>query len=115
LEALCHRVIIVNHGHIVYQDKVSNLKRKFFTHKLVEVRYAEEIPSSFALQGMETLKTGRYGVKLRFDTHVTTADAVLGLLSSAGTVVDITISDPPLEEVIGLIYEQADNGESFGG
>ena len=114
LEALCHRVIIINHGQIVYRDKVSNLKRKFLTHKLVEVRYAEEVPPDFALEGMETLKTGRYGVKLRFDTQVTGADAVLPRLSAAGTLVDITISDPPLEEVIALIYEQADSGELNG-
>jgi ABC-2 type transport system ATP-binding protein len=114
LEALCHRVIIINHGQIVYQDKVSNLKRKFLTHKLVEVRYAEEVPPGFALEGMETLKTGCYGVKLRFDTLKTGADAVLPRLSAAGTLVDITISDPPLEEVIALIYEQADSGELNG-
>ena len=39
LEALCRRVIVINHGQIVYEDKVSNLKRKFLTSKLVEVRY----------------------------------------------------------------------------
>ncbi len=104
LEALCHRVIIVNHGKIVYQDKVSNLKRRFLTRKLVEVRYAAEVAPDFQLEGMETLKTGRYGVKLAFDTHLTPADVVLARLSSAGTVMDITISDPPLEEVIALIY-----------
>jgi ABC-2 type transport system ATP-binding protein len=109
LEALCHRVIIINHGQIVYQDKVSNLKRKFLTHKLVEVRYAEEVAVDFTLEGMETLKTGKYGVKLRFDTQRTRADAVLSRLSSAGTLVDITISDPPLEEVIASIYEQAND------
>jgi len=114
LEALCHRVIIVNHGHIVYQDKVSNLKRRFLTHKLVEVRYAEELPANFAINGMQTLKTGRYGVKLRFDTQIETTDTILGLISAAGTVVDITISDPPLEEVIGLLYEQTDKGEIIG-
>jgi len=104
LEALCHRVIIINHGQIVYQDKVSNLKRKFLTRKTVEVRYAEEVNVNFNLEGMETLKTGRYGVKLSFDTRTTPADAVLMRLSAAGTLVDITISDPPLEEVIANIY-----------
>jgi ABC-2 type transport system ATP-binding protein len=107
LEALCHRVIIINHGQIVYRDKVSNLKRKFLTRKTVEVRYAEEIDKNFAIAGMETLKTGRYGVKLTFDTGRTPADAVLSRLSAAGTLVDITISDPPLEEVIAMIYNQA--------
>src|SRR5512147_2308993 len=111
LEALCKRVIIVNHGQIVYEDKVSNLKRKFLTSKLVEVRYAAEVSKDFALEGMETLKTGRYGVKLTFDTRQTPADAVLSRLSSSGTLVDITISDPPLEEVIALIYETAAKAE----
>ncbi|GAB4502063.1 MAG: ATP-binding cassette domain-containing protein [Anaerolineales bacterium] len=104
LEALCHRVIIINHGQIVYQDKVSNLKRKFLTRKTVEARYAEEIPQHFQVDGMETLKVGRYGAKLAFDSRQTPADAALMRLSAAGTLVDITISDPPLEEVIANIY-----------
>jgi ABC-2 type transport system ATP-binding protein len=108
LEALCHRVIIINHGQVVYQDKVSNLKRKFLTKKTVEVRYAEEVSKDFSLEGMQTLKTGRYGVKLTFDTSKNQADAVLARLSSAGTLVDITISDPPLEEVITRIYESGE-------
>lgn len=104
LEALCHRVIIINHGRIVYQDKVSNLKRKFLTRKTVEARYAEEVPSNFKVPGMETLKAGRYGVKLTFDSRLTPADAALQRLAAAGTLVDITIADPPLEEVIANIY-----------
>lgn len=107
LEALCRRVIVINHGQIVYEDKVSNLKRKFLTRKLVEVRYAEEVPENFSVAGVEMLKVGRYGVKLRFDTAQTPVDAVISHLSEAGELVDITISDPPLEEVIAKIYEQA--------
>ena len=107
LEALCRRVIIINHGQIVYEDKVSNLKRKFLTRKLVEVRYAEEVPANFSLEGVEILKVGHYGVKLRFDTTKTPVDAVMSHLSEAGELVDITVADPPLEEVIAKIYEQA--------
>ncbi|MBM4426589.1 MAG: ATP-binding cassette domain-containing protein [Chloroflexi bacterium] len=107
LEALCKRVIIINHGQIVYEDKVSNLKRKHLTSKLVEVRYAQEVPANFHLDGVEVLKVGRYGVKLRFDTAHTSVDKVMAHLSSVGDLVDITISDPPLEEVIAKIYREA--------
>jgi ABC-2 type transport system ATP-binding protein len=113
LEALCHRVIIINHGQIVYRDKVSNLKRKFLTRKTVEVRYAAEVAADFSVEGMETLKVGRYGVKLAFDTRQTPADAMLARLSAAGTVVDITISDPPLEEVIANIYQNQKSHEIY--
>jgi ABC-2 type transport system ATP-binding protein len=108
LEALCRRVIIINHGQIVYEDKVSNLKRKFLTSKLVEVRYAEEVPADFSLDGVELLKVGHYGVKLRFDTQKTPVEKVLAHLTDAGSVVDITIADPPLEEVIAKIYQTQD-------
>lgn len=108
LEALCRRVIVINHGQIVYEDKVSNLKRKFLTSKLVEVRYAEEVPANFSLDGVELLKVGHYGVKLRFDTKQTSVEKVLSHLTDAGSVVDITISDPPLEEVIAKIYQTQD-------
>lgn len=107
LEALCKRVIIVNHGQIVYQDKVSNLKRRFLTRKLVEVRYAEEVPQDFSIEGVEMLKVGHYGAKLRFDTRQTAVAAVMAHLTQKGAVVDITISDPPLEEVIAKIYQEA--------
>jgi ABC-2 type transport system ATP-binding protein len=105
LEALCKRVIIINHGQIVYEDKVSNLKRRFLTSKLVEVRYADEVSRSFTIDGVDILKIGHYGVKLRFDTQSIPVEKVLSHVTDAGNVVDITISDPPLEEVIAEIYQ----------
>ncbi len=105
LEALCKRVIIINHGQIVYEDRVSNLKRRFLTSKLVEVRYADKVPADFSLDGVEVLKVGRYGVKLRFDAQATPVDKVIADISARGQVMDINISDPPLEEIIAKIYE----------
>jgi ABC-2 type transport system ATP-binding protein len=117
LEALCKRVIIINHGQIVYEDKVSTLKRSFLASKLVEVRYAEQISTSFQITGTETLKVAkeRYGVKLRFDTRTTPVEKVMAALSAAGTLVDITVSDPPLEEVIAAIYKTAEESDADEG
>jgi ABC-2 type transport system ATP-binding protein len=113
IEALCKRVIIINHGQIVYQNKVSALKRNYLTSKLVDVRYAEELPEAFQIDGVELLKVGRYGVKLRFDTCQSPVEAVIARLAEAGNLVDITISDPSLEEVIRAIYEQANTADSL--
>lgn len=112
IESLCKRVIIVNHGRIVYHDKVSTLKRQFLTSKRVEVRYAESMPDGFTVAGAEILKVGKggYGVKLAFDTRFTPVEAVVARLAAAGTLVDMTIEDPTLEEVIRAIYESAPPG-----
>ncbi|MEZ4867258.1 MAG: ATP-binding cassette domain-containing protein [Caldilineaceae bacterium] len=105
IEALCKRVIIVNHGQIVYQDKVSALKRNFLTDKQVDVRYAERLPADFHLEGVEVLKVGTYGAKLRVDTKVTPVAQMMAQLAGVGSLVDVTISDASLEEVIRTIYE----------
>lgn len=108
LEALCKRVIVINHGQIVYEDKVSNMKRHYLTTKLVEVRYAEPIVADFNIPGTETLKVGknRLGVKLQFDTRQTPVDAVIARLAEAGSLMDVTIADSSLEDVIRAIYKE---------
>jgi ABC-2 type transport system ATP-binding protein len=108
LEALCKRVIIINHGQIVYQDRVSTLKRHYLTTKEVSVRYAQEVPTDFQVAGVETLKVGKYGVKLRFDTGQLAVDTVLARLAERGSLMDINIADPSLEEVISAIYQEAE-------
>jgi len=110
IEALCKRVIIVNHGRIIYQDRVSALKRTHLTCKVVGVLFAERLAEPFAMPGVDVLKAGRdgYGLKLAFDSRTTPVERVLAQLVAAGTVVDITITDPSLEEVIRAIYEAAE-------
>lgn len=114
IEALCKRVIVINHGQIVYQDKVSTLKRRYLTSKLVEVRYASELAAGFSVPGTELIKVSkeRYAAKLRFDTRQTAVGAVIAQLAEAGELVDITVSDPSLEEVIRAIYQEAEEGEA---
>lgn len=105
IEALCKRVIIINHGEIIYQDKVSALKRRYLTSKQVDVRYSSALEPDFAIPGVEMLKVGTFGAKLRFDVRETPVERVMAALAAAGSLVDVTVSDPSLEDVIRTIYE----------
>jgi ABC-2 type transport system ATP-binding protein len=115
IEVLCKRVIIINHGQIVYQDRVSALKRRYLTSKLISVRYTEEISHDYALEGVEILKIGSYGVKLRFDTRRIPVERVMNLIAEKGSLADITISDPSLEEVIRTIYQEQEQPSAVVG
>lgn len=106
IESLCKRVIIVNHGAIMYDERVSSLKRRYLTHKVIDVRFAESLTDGFTMEGVEVLKVGKYGVKLRFDTHEMPVKSVIQRLMSEHELVDISVNDPPLEEVIARIYTE---------
>ncbi len=108
IETLCRRVIIVNHGEIVYRDKVSALKRRYLTVKTVDVRYNEQLAPDFSLPGVEMLKVGRYGAKMRFDTRITPVEPVISGLAAAGSLADVTVSEPSLEDVISAIYARTE-------
>ena len=105
VESLCKRVIVINYGQVIFDDRVSALKRRYLTRKVVGVRFAERLQNGFALEGVEVLKVGDYGVKLQFDTRQTPVESVMQRLLDAHQVVDITVNDPPMEEIIRSIYE----------
>lgn len=104
IESLCKRVIVINHGQVIYDDRVSALKRRYLTRKVVGVRFAERIEGPLEFPGLEVLKVSEYGVKLRFDTGEHPVDKVIQNLMEAHSVVDITVLDPPLDEIISHIY-----------
>lgn len=106
IEALCERVIVINDGRIVFDDRVTELKHRYLTSKRVDVRFSTEGTRSLSLPGVEIMETGRYALSIRFNPRRVEIDAVMAHLSSLGSLVDVTISDPALEEIIRTIYAE---------
>ena len=104
VENLCKRVIIVNHGRIIFDDKTSVLKRRYLRRKVIDARFGEALTAPFTLPGVTTLKQGSHGVKLEFDSRQLAVDNVLQQVIAAKPCTDINISDPPMEEIIREIY-----------
>lgn len=105
IEKLCKRVIIINHGRIIFDDRTSVLKRRYLRRKIVDVRFGEALPASFTLPGVTILKQSSYGIKLEFDSRERQVESVIQELLAAAPCNDINITDPPLEEVIREIYQ----------
>lgn len=105
IERLCKRVIIINHGRIIFDDRTSNLKRQHLNRKVIDVRFGERLTEPFQLDNVTTLKQGGYGVKLEFDSRKYQVEGVVQQIMAARQCVDINISDPPLEEIIRQIYQ----------
>lgn len=107
VESLSKRVIIINHGRMIFDDRTSVLKRQYLTRKIIDVRFAEQLDTPFAMPGVHVLKQGTYGVKLDFDSRQIPVERVVQQIMSTKPCQDINIADPPLEEIIREIYEAA--------
>ncbi len=107
VEALCKRAMVINHGHVIFDGRVSTLKRDYLHVKTISLKLAQTW-QGFELAGVQVLKQKGYGVKLSVDTRTVPIEAVIGQLLSCYSIADINVDNPPMEEIIARIYEQAD-------
>ena len=104
IEKLCKRVIIINSGQVVLDDTMNNLKYHYLNKKIVEVKMKEMINLEDE-DGITILKDKGYNLKIEVDTKKkSVADAIK--LLNPDNIIDINISNIPLEEIISSIYKK---------
>lgn len=108
IEKLCKRIIIVNHGRIVLDDSMDNIKYHYLNKKLVEVKLRE--PADFSEEdGITIIKSKGAMIKLEIDTTKKNISDALKLID-ADNILDINISSVPLENIITEIYKENRQG-----
>jgi ABC-2 type transport system ATP-binding protein len=107
IEHVARRVVIVNHGRIVLDDKVSEMRRQYLGEKVLGVKFQTLCTRQQWPAGVTVLKASDYTLKLSVNTGQIPIEKVISQILQVGSVADIAIEDPPLEEVIAHIYTQA--------
>ena len=131
IEQVCKRAIVINHGEIVLDAPVARLKRDYLRVKTVDLllegeaealvkadeesgqqRLSIQLPGSIYEEitgdaGIKVLKARGHGLKLEIDTARSPLEPVIAAVMQHGHVVDMTIADPPMEEIIATMYRQA--------
>lgn len=103
IESLCKRVMVINHGEVILDTSPQMLRREYLRHKVVGVLLDGDA-SGFSFPGVTILKHKGGGLKLKVDTSVSSIDDVYSALRTRGSLLDIYIADPSLDEVIEDIY-----------
>jgi ABC-2 type transport system ATP-binding protein len=103
--ALCERIIIIHHGQLKYDGGIGDLSRKIAPFKLIGIRLAEADSHDLTqygtpVQNEEDWEKQYIQVKAEDVTRVTS-----GLLANL-PIHDITITDPPIEDVIEQAFNQ---------
>lgn len=104
IEHLCRRVMVINRGSVILDTSVQDLKQNFIRAKVIDLKLGERVAEPPDMTGVTLLGKGEYDLKLRVDTARRPTHQVVEELVRRLRVVDITVSDPPLEEIITHIY-----------
>jgi ABC-2 type transport system ATP-binding protein len=114
VEALCKRVIVIHHGRLLFDGNLSELVQRFSPHKTIVVELddagapagdadGEAARRAFAPFGeVVALEEGR--VTLRVPKAQTAL--VTSRLLASFPVADLTVADPPIDEVIEQVFAQ---------
>jgi ABC-2 type transport system ATP-binding protein len=102
VEALCKRVIVIHHGVIRYDGPLTGLAETFAAYKTIGVALANG-QADLTAYG-EVIHTDGDWVTMRVPKAETSQ--VAARLLAEHDVVDLTIEDPPIEDVIELVFAQ---------
>ncbi len=106
VEALCQRVIVIHHGRLLFDGDLSALVQRFTLHKTIVVDLA---PGATDGRGAEALSA--YGDLVKYtDGQATIRVPKTEAASTTARIIadfpvhDLTIQDPPIEEVIETVF-----------
>ena len=102
VRALCRRVIVIHHGRILFDGDLSALSEQFAAYKTI-VATLDDTNVDLSSYG-EVIS--RDGDKVAIRVAKAEASRATARLLADHQVVDLTIEDPPIEDVIELVFAQ---------
>ncbi len=97
--ALCERVILIHHGRLRYDGGLADLSRQIAPYKLIGVTFGQAGAHDLTAYGTP-VSVADDGEKSYIQVDAGTVTQVTGRLLADLPIHDITIADPPIEDVI---------------
>jgi ABC-2 type transport system ATP-binding protein len=101
VETLCSRILVISGGEMVYDGQLQGLKDEFGKEKLIKIQFKNLVPDQ-VFSKFEQLDINGGIVRLRVSKN--DVPSVLAVVSQCEEVLDISIEDPPIEEVIEKLF-----------
>lgn len=105
VEKLCDRVMMIDHGKLLFDGALAELQRRFGGERELEVDFAEPVDDASA-PGARLIKHEGLRATYRFSREAMSASDLIGVLSARFRIADLSVREPQIEDTIRRIYEQ---------
>lgn len=104
VEKLCERVVMIDRGKIMFDGALETLRRRFGQGRVLVVDF-EELPAAIDLPGTEQVRAEANRAWLRVAGDGSGLAPVVAELFRRHRVLDLSVQEPEIEEVVRRIYE----------
>jgi ABC-2 type transport system ATP-binding protein len=112
VETICNRVIVINHGEIIYDDTLEKIKEKYIDKKIIRIETNNPILFK-ERKGITILKRNNFEVEAIIDITKVDFNKITQEFLKKNNLSDVTIEEPPIEDIIEKIYKIKKKGNSF--
>ena len=102
IEALCKRVMLINHGKLLLDGSLESLRTQFSHDRWLTIELANASEVITHPQATEVKREGDRAT-LQFNPSLISVATLIGELSQQHTIADIFVQNPPIEETIAQI------------
>ena len=102
ITALCQRVLVIHQGQLIYDGGLNQLIDRFAPYREVKVELAHPIAADELMPYGEIKEIT--GLSVRFCIQREVLTRTVAKMLAELEVVDLTVSDPPVEEIIGQVF-----------
>ncbi|GGI46465.1 sugar ABC transporter ATP-binding protein [Paenibacillus marchantiophytorum] len=104
IEKTCERMIIIDHGIKIYDGTVDEIKRNYGRERILAVEFSEADLNIFIPGAQLTNEKGNKKW-FRFSKDDIQVSELISTLSQKYTIVDLTVEETDIEEIIRQIYQ----------
>jgi ABC-2 type transport system ATP-binding protein len=103
VERLCERMLIIDHGHVIYDGGVSAIRDHFGGERVLIVDL-ESVQPPLQIDGAEVERVEGTRQWLRFRRADVSAARVVAEVAERAPLVDLALEEPAIEEIVRRIY-----------
>ena len=115
IESLCPRVVLINRGRVSYDGSLSGFIEETTPHKLISLTFAAPIPwrniaeadSRYVIGAENQVPNGETST-IRLSVPRERVSVVVTRLLELGPVLDLTVEEQPIDDIVRSIYRASD-------
>ncbi|MFD2611200.1 ABC transporter ATP-binding protein [Paenibacillus gansuensis] len=104
VEQLAQRVLVINHGELIFDDHLAALKGVLGNHKRVRLVTETPLPDEIGPDAFVIERISPYEIKLEVDSSGQSLNRFIRSCSERFSIVDISIEEVPIESAMKQLY-----------